>query len=270
VTLTARAFLIVLALVTAVSCRRSEPRFDIRTRVSADLLRSANHGRDVFRRDGRFALPEQVTRVWVDVGAHLLETTGEAFESEQNLGLVAVEPQAQCWQKWPDNPRLAALPVALFLVRGTMDFNVNADDETSSLAATVVKKNSRHRLLDEKMKTVEVRKVPVLRLEDVLAAIPDSLEIEYLKTDVQGVDLQVIQSAGEQLRRVHRVRVEVINAPYYANLSGHKPMPEQEMVAHMRKMGFEFVADHDVQRNRTWMDKDFVNTRFSAKRVANP
>lgn len=232
----------------------------MRQHVAPELLRTANHGRDLVRPDGRFAFPGQVTRVWVDVGAHLLETTGDALKSEANLGLVAVEPQAQCWLKWPDSPRLAALPVALFLVRGTMDFHVNADDQTSSLAPSVSEKQAK--ALDKSMKTVEVRKVPVLRLEDVLAAVPEDLEIEYLKTDVQGVDLQVIQSAGEQLRRVRRVRVEVINAPYYAHLGGHKPMPEQEMVAYMRSMGFRFVGDHDVQRDRTWLDKDFVNTRY--------
>ena len=78
-----------------------------------------------------------------------------------------------------------------------MDFHVNAADVTSSLAAG--KPGSSAALLT---RTVEVRKVPVLRLEDVLAALPDSVDIAYLKTDVQGVDLQVLQSAGERLRRV--------------------------------------------------------------------
>ena len=35
----------------------------------------ANQGRRVFADDGTFAFPPRVRRVWIDVGAHLLQTT---------------------------------------------------------------------------------------------------------------------------------------------------------------------------------------------------
>ena len=171
--------------------------------------------------------------------------------------MIAIEPQSQCWLAWPDRVRLLALPVAIYLERGTMDFHVNADDATSSLAPSA--KGTR---LDSKIKTVETRTVPVLRLEDVLAAIPPEVAIPYLKTDVQGVDLEVLQSAGEQLRRVGRVRAEIMNAPYYGKVAGRAAGTEAEMLAFMTSMGFKLLGEHDVQRDREWLDKDFVNTRL--------
>jgi len=232
----------------------SSNRFDIRGLVTEGLLRMANHGRDVLRPDGTLALPRGIKRVWIDVGAHHLETTRAEFERYPDLALVAIEPLAECWDRWPDDERLVGLPVAIFLERGFMDFHVNAADVTSSLAAG--KPGSSAALLT---RTVEVRRVPVLRLEDVLAALPDSVDIAYLKTDVQGVDLQVLQSAGERLRRVYRVRAEVIREALYESVGGSRPGTEEEMAAHMEGLGFRPTHDQRTGRRDAWFDMEFVN-----------
>jgi FkbM family methyltransferase len=251
---------VVLAL-TVCHCRsrasRPGPPYRILQAVSGDLLRQANHGRDVLGADGFFRFPWWVKTVWVDVGAHHLETTRDPFLTRRTLGLIAVEPMRQCWPTWPDSRRLIGIPAAIFLERGTMDFHVNASDDTSSLASSVT-----GTALDRLTRTVEVRKVPVLRLEDVLAAIPLDIAIDYLKTDVQSMDLQVLQSAGDQLRRVRRVRAEVINSPLYHSVAGHQTATEKEMEAFMATMGFRFVADDLVAGNRAWLDKQFINTQM--------
>lgn len=243
------------------------PRQIFEQHVSAKLLRDANHGRDVFRPDGMLKLPPRVKVVHIDVGAHMLETTSWVLEQtgdRPTIGLIAIEPQEQCWAKWPDRARLISLPVAIFTERGTMDFHVNAADVTSSLATSKTGTE-----LDAQLTTVEVRKVPVLRLEDVLAAIPPEIEIDYLKSDVQGADLQVLQSAGEQLRRVRRVKVEVVNAPYYTDVPGHKAGTEAEIVEYMEKTGFLFAGDCNVAPSRSQVDKLFVNLeKASAARRA--
>lgn len=91
-----------------------------------ELLRKANHGRDVEGPDGRYVLPPGVRRVWIDVGAHLLETTRAEIERNDDVALVAIEPLEECWTTWPDDPQLIALPVAISLERGFMDFNVRS------------------------------------------------------------------------------------------------------------------------------------------------
>lgn len=239
---------------------------EIRQLVGDDLLRQANRGRDVIDSRGTFRIPNGVRRVWIDVGAHFMETTREAVTDDAGLAVVAVEPLAHCWPQWPASDRVIGMPVAIHLDRGSMDFHVNAHDQTSSLAPSATGTG-----IDPLMRTVEVRKVPVLRLEDVLASVPPDLEITYLKTDVQGVDLQVLQSGGDALRRVVRIRAEVINAPLYEGVGGADQRAERDIVEYLEQRGFTFVQDEDVNEiakgpdgrvePRAWMDKVFVNTR---------
>jgi FkbM family methyltransferase len=238
------------------SCEVSaRPSWDIRQTVSDELMTQANHGRTVLQADGFFSFPAGVTRVWVDVGAHFMETTQPLLAKEKGVALVAVEPLAECWSKWPKAHWLVALPVALYLDRGSMDFHVNASKVTSSLDAWETTGDA----VDARTQTVETRSVPVLRLEDVLSAIPRHLDIEYVKIDVQGVDLQVLRSAGEQLRRVGRVRVEVERLHVYKGVAGEHPGTEQETVDYMSRMGFKLVRDLNVHPKGFWLDKEFVN-----------
>jgi FkbM family methyltransferase len=228
--------------------------FDIRPVVSADLLRKANRGRDVLAADSRLVLPARVRRVWIDVGAHLLETTRDELEEHSDMALVAIEPLEECWITWPDRARLIALPVAISTERGFMDFHVNASNATSSLLQTV-----NGNMVDGLTKTVQTRKVPVLRLQDVLERIAPDVEVEYLKTDVQGHDLQVLKSAGSHLRRVRAVKAEIINAAIYEGTGEWRPGTEAEFVAYMDSQGFAFEKDTSVRQGRAWLDKWFVN-----------
>jgi FkbM family methyltransferase len=251
------AALFAAALLAA--CGPDRPSYDIRQTASEDLLRRANHGRSILRADGRFAVPERVQRVWIDVGAHELETTKDELVSQPDMALIAIEPLEECWKAWPDRTRLIALPVAISTERGSLDFHVNASNATSSLLETVA-----GNVADAQTRTVETRKVPVLRLEDVLERIPEGLRIEYLKTDVQGHDLQVLKSGGEALRRVERVKVEVINTPIYEGSGERRPGTEQEFVDYLASHGFTFERDTGVRPQRVWLDKWFLNRRVSA------
>jgi FkbM family methyltransferase len=255
-----RAAAFLAAVLLAAACRRADvpappPSYDIRQVATEDLLRRANHGRDVLGPDGRFAIPARVRRVWIDVGAHHLETTKDPLEENNDLVVIAIEPQEECWTKWPDRVRLIALPVAISTDRGWMEFHVNADNATSSLLDSVAGRPK----LDKLTQTVEKRQVPVLRLQDVIERVPPGLAVEYVKTDVQGHDLQVLKSAGESLRRVTRVKAEIINAPIYAGRGEWRPGTEAEFVSYMESQGFAFDKDTDVQRQRAWLDKHFIN-----------
>jgi len=54
-----------------------------------------------------------------------------------------------------------------------------------------------------------VSHVPVLSLARLLDALPPSVTVPLLKTDAQGWDLSIIQSAGRSLRRAERIMAEV-------------------------------------------------------------
>jgi FkbM family methyltransferase len=241
--------------------------------LSPDSLRQANHGRIPLRPDGYFAIPAGVTRVWVDVGAHLLETTLPAMQKNADLVLIAVEPLSEAWKAWPDSERIIGIPAALDLERGTRDFHVNRLNDTSSLLPSDPKVSVLP-ATDFADQTVEVRKVPVLTLRDVLERIPPQVDIEFLKTDVQGVDLQVLKSAGDQLRRAWRVKTEVIvhNEGVYLPEGEDKPGSEDEFTDYMKSMGFEFVRDRNIAPQRMWLDKEYVNADLASRdpRVRRP
>jgi FkbM family methyltransferase len=221
--------------------------------VSAPLRASANHGREILGPDGFFVLPKGVRRVWVDVGAHHLETTRTELRYP-DVAVIAIEPLKEAWAYWPDSERVIGLPVAIYLEPGAMDFHVNALDDTSSLLESTGEDRT-----GALTRTVEVRKVPVIRLEDVLNAVPDGISIAYVKTDVQGVDLQVLQSAGESLRRVERVRAEITNIDAYRKLDGKGMATENEMKAYLRAKGFDLIAEDGVQADRGWLDQIYLN-----------
>jgi FkbM family methyltransferase len=244
---------------------RTEVSVTLEHIASGELLRRANHGRMILDADGSFVLPPRVRRVWIDVGAHLLETTQEELLRHADMALIAVEPLEECWRTWPDRTRLIALPVAISTERGWLDFHVNARNDTSSLLKSV-----EGNMVDKLTKTVETRKVPVLRLEDVLGRIAPEVEVEFLKTDVQGHDLQVLKSAGAQLRRVRKVKVEVINAPIYEGSGAWRPGTEAEFVTYMTAQGFAFEGDTSVRDGRSWLDKWFVNRTPPSGVVRNP
>ncbi len=224
--------------------------------LTSELLDEANKGRGVLDPNGSFVIPRGIGRVWVDVGAHDLETTRHALLRLDDVLLIAIEPLAEHWRKWPEHPNLIALPVAISGERGWLDFNVAASDASSSLL-----KSASDSGYEEHLRTVEVRKVPVVRLDDVLERVPARLEIEYVKTDVQGLDLEVLRSAGEQLRRVTFVRAEVIRHRLYEEEDNRRPATEAEFLTYMSGMGFNFLSDWDVEPGRRWLDKQFVNER---------
>ena len=97
------------------------------------------------------------------------------------------------------------IPCALGLTRGPVDFYVTeADLGCSSMLAP----------RDFAVRLVE--QVPCFPLSDFLSLFPFHLldHIDYLKTDCQGTDLQVLQGAGPFLDRICIVTAEAENHQY--------------------------------------------------------
>lgn len=266
-----RAFfscLLLLASLASLACEGSEsaPRESfgpvLDELVSVELWKAANWGREALGEDGYFAFPEAVRRVSVDVGAYELKVT-KGHLIKRDIGVVAIEPMSERWDSWPKDPRVIGVPVAISLERGTLDFNVNVSHGTSSLLKTM----PGTAFSDEVMKTVEVRRVPAVRLEDVLERIPPDLKIWFLKTDIQGLDLQALKSAGEHLRRVRRVRVEIINAELYEKSGPESMSTEQEFHDYMKSMGFSVEREMPTPKlewleERSWLDVDYMNDHW--------
>lgn len=58
--------------------------------------------------------------------------------------------------------------------------------------------------------------VPCVALKDVLHAIPDTMSIWVLKTDMQGFDFRTVQSAGRLITRIPYLITEVSHDNFYS------------------------------------------------------
>jgi FkbM family methyltransferase len=177
-------------------------------------------------------------QVWIDVGAHRGETTLLLAALRRRLVVYAFEPV----------PRLAAelmgryrnyvvLPFAVSERNEMVTFNIAADDATGSLLPfdkdVATKWNGGDRL-----RTVATTTVPSIRLDTFL----DNTQIaavDFLKVDAQGTDLAVIRSAGDRIRDVRRIKIEVPAEGCRAYEGSHS---KAEVLDYLQTRGFVLGA----------------------------
>jgi hypothetical protein len=105
----------------------------------------------------------------------------------------------------------------------------------------------------EILEVVATLSVPTIRLDTFLnqAGI---LKVAYLKIDAQGSDLAVVRSAGERLKDIERIclEVQITPVPLYRNAS-----QKQEVVEFLTKAGFKLVCcerqSYDQEENLTFV-----------------
>ncbi|CAE7226640.1 unnamed protein product [Symbiodinium natans] len=112
---------------------------------------------------------------------------------------------------------------------GMAEFRVTEEDACSTLldlAQSTLPEDYQHPLLPnfkaDCATAKETRKVPCISLEHVLRHWLEGREVWFLKVDAEGSDLKVVQSAGDMLRKIRHVQVEVqaacaSSAPQFVN-----------------------------------------------------
>ncbi|MBX7136863.1 MAG: FkbM family methyltransferase [Oligoflexia bacterium] len=206
--------------------------------------------------NNRIKLPQEVKRVWLDVGANEAETTTPALQSEQDLAIIAFEPLPDKWEKLVNkHPRLIALPFAVSSIAGVAAFNRTANNVSSSLQSF-----SNEGLAEWKdtrgLEIVEQLLVGVCRLETVAARLPVE-RIEFAKIDAQGCDLDVVKSLGTLLPRVDVLKLEVAVTKSQLYEGG---ATREEMTTYLLSRGFK-LASVENQTNDQEQNLTFVNTR---------
>jgi len=246
-----------------VEYKQSIPEYEGPEKVNglcAATLWKANKGVHVFDRDGNFRFPDEVKRVWIDVGASRLETTRTDLFTQNDLAVIAVEPLPDCWNTWPKMDRLIAIPFAMHEVEGPQIFHQTKAHNWSSLLDQIPLGDN---LYAEAREVVKEIPVEVYRLSRVLELIPESMPIEVLKVDVQGVDYEVLKSAGDQLKRVKEVIVEINLVQLYDGDHGNETDPEKPFNDLLGQHGF-------VQQSRTeWEMGDRRSTEQPIKVYAD-
>ncbi len=162
-------------------------------------------------RSERLDLPPFVNRIKIDVGlsGNAPNSFAWLYENPVDLLVIAFEPVLSnlgalnaLIDSMPDSSKLRKrfwiLPFALGASYGSSVIHVTADGGQSSL------------LIPKDTGIIESQGTVVVTLEQVLKLIPeDRLPfIDFLKTDCQGTDLEVLRGAGSQLQRIVVTTVE--------------------------------------------------------------
>lgn len=192
-------------------------------------------------------------RVWIDVGAHRGEHTRPAALEDPALLVHAFEPLPQLYRELSQGPdNFIVHPLAVSDRDGMASFHINRFPAASSL-----------RRLDEAARAswieghllVEEREivVPTIRLDTFLAEAGIG-EVEFLKIDAQGGDFNVILSAGERLRDIRRIVLEVAVTPRQLYQGA---ADKASIVAYMTARGFELAGSetqsHGQKQNLTFL-----------------
>lgn len=155
--------------------------------------------------------PGNADTIWIDVGAHLGERTLDAAIRNPNLRVFAFEPNwTLARQIMARAANFVVLPMAVSDCDGYADFFINACDGSSSLVRMDESGLAHWEDFDYTVRSKVV--IQTIRL-DTFMKLADLRCVDYLKVDAEGVDLRVIQSAGDRLKDIRKITLEVDVAP---------------------------------------------------------
>ena len=184
----------------------------------------------------RLENPTEGSAVWIDVGAHLGEGTLEAALHNPNLLVFAFEPNwVLARQLMGRAANFVVLPMAVSDADGVAEFFISSSDASSSLVGTEAAGLTHWRDLDLSIRsTVSVQ---TIRL-DTFMRLCGLKNIDFLKVDAEGVDLRVVQSAGDRTADIKKITLEVDTAP---NRLYEGAPSREEVMSFMLARGFKLL-----------------------------
>jgi FkbM family methyltransferase len=201
---------------------------------------------------GRWARRRTYRRVWIDVGAHEGESTFPYAAADPSLIVYAFEPNLRAAARVMGKLRnYVVLPIAVAEADGSAQLQLNAYEQSSSLLAPDAAGVKRW-ISEEPFEVVGSVTVPTMRLDTFMNAAGLS-SVDFLKVDAQGLDLEVVRSAGDRLADVARVQLEATTAPHRQYVGA----PERSaIVDFMQAKGFrlrrEESQSHGQETNLTF------------------
>jgi len=194
--------------------------------------------------------PEQI---WLDVGIHSAEETLAAARRNPALRVYAFEPNlAAASRLMGVLANYVVLPVAVAEQNGCAPFYLNRYEAASSLLPFVPEGLARW-IGGGDLAVAATVTVPTMRLDTFLDGA-GIRKVAYLKIDAQGADLAVIRSAGERLKDIDRISLEVQTTPFelYRGAS-HK----EDVLRFLTSAGFRLVETEaqsfDQEENLTFI-----------------
>ncbi len=194
----------------------------------------------------------QEIRVVLDVGANTGEWAATVAKCLPSAQVHCFEPQPACQQALRSlskhNPRIHVHTMALGAQSGQLAMNANRFSPSSSL----LRMTQRHVDLWPATAGTDEIEVLVRRLDDETSSLGTGI---FLKIDVQGYELQVLQGAIGTLTRTTLIVAEVLFESLYENQTGVADLIAYldihgfrlaEVLHQHRPNGDEFIAYADL------------------------
>lgn len=220
-----------------------KPKTDVGRRV----------GRAIRTIGDRIAVRGGISGTWIDVGAHEGETTLYAALQNPGLKVYALEPNLTAAAKLIGRAaNYFVVPIAVAETDGYATLNVNTFEAASSLLP--MDETALGSWIGGKdLGVASTTTVPTVRL-DTFMKFTGIERVDYLKIDTQGLDLAVVKSAGERLRDIAKITLEVDIKPIrlYAGSAS-----KDEVVAFLKASGFSLASveeqNHGQEENLTFV-----------------
>lgn len=201
----------------------------------------------------KWARSRKYRRIWIDVGAHEGELTFPFAAADRSLLVYAFEPNLHAASRIMGRLRnYVVLPIAVAERDGSAELQVNQYEQSSSLLPAD-QAGMKSWITDQEFKVVGTVTVPTMRLDTFMneAGID---AVDYLKIDAQGLDLEVVKSAGDRLRDVAKVQLEATTVDYRQ----YEGAPDKAVIIeYMDSRGFrlagEEIQSHGQEANLTFL-----------------
>jgi len=193
---------------------------------------------EAFLREEAKAASGPEKHVWLDVGAHLGETSFQIAKAHPDLVVYAFEPNLKIAAKRFGILRnYVLIPMAVANSDTFCPFYLNRYDQSSSLLPfdeQGLKNWVGGRMLEIEKEVI----VPTVRLDTFLNRMRIT-KVDVLKSDAQGADFDVVLSAGDRLRDIEKIVLEttITSVQLY---SGAKE--KSVVVGFLDRNGFDLVA----------------------------
>ncbi len=200
----------------------------------------------------------------IDVGAHDGSCLAVPSAQDEDNLVYAIEPIPELADTIRSHqlPNLFVFNLAIGESEGITEFYINQDEQTSSLLEAYPKDSWKP--YTDRLKKVKSIPVQVKRLDSFITE-NNITDIDLLKIDAQGFDLQVIRSAGELIHNIKRIKLEVQLSPLYLGSAD-----KSAVVEYLESQGFRLVHS-EPQTNGLEENLEFsrVNRYFKDQSKSN-